>query len=76
MRTTLSIDDDVMAAARAIAERENKTVGEIVSTLARKALRPSQPGRRTRNGIPLLPTRGSPKTVTLDVVNRLRDDPM
>lgn len=74
MRTTLSIDDDVMAAAKAIAERENKTVGEIVSTLVRKALRPSQPGRRTRNGIPLLPARGSPKTVTLEIVNRLRDD--
>jgi len=75
MRTTLSIDDDVMAAAKAIAERENKTVGEIVSTLARRALQPPRPGGRTRNGIPLLPRRGTTKTVTLDLVNRLRDEP-
>jgi len=74
MRTTLSIDDDVMAAAKAIAEREKKTVGEIVSTLVRKALQPPRPGGRTRNGIPLLSTHGAPKTVTLDVVNRLRDE--
>jgi hypothetical protein len=75
MRTTLSIDDDVMAAAKAIAEREKKSVGEIISTLVREALRPSQPARRTRNGIPLLPTRGRPNTVTPEVVSRLRDDP-
>ena len=76
MRTTLSIDDDVMAAAKAIAERENKTVGEIVSTLARKALQPVRPSGGTRNGISLLPTRGSPQTVTLEIVNRLRDEPV
>lgn len=30
MRTTLSIDDDILAAARHLAERERLTVGEVV----------------------------------------------
>lgn len=72
MRITLSIDDDVLTAAKTIAERDNKTVGEILSALARKVLHASHGSGRSRNGVPLLPIRGRPKTVTLAVVNRLR----
>jgi hypothetical protein len=41
MRTTLSIDDDVLAAAKGLAARQNNTVCEVVSALARQALRPA-----------------------------------
>jgi hypothetical protein len=57
MRTTLSIEDDVLAAAKELAAREGKSVGEVISALAREALRPKKIGRRTRNGVPLLPVR-------------------
>ena len=40
MRTTLAIDDDVLAAAKALAEREGKTVGDVLTQLAREADRP------------------------------------
>ena len=40
MRTTLAIDDDVLAAAKGLAARQNKTLGEVVSALARQSLRP------------------------------------
>ncbi len=40
MRTTLQLDDDVLDAARAIAEAEGLTIGEAVSTLARRGLMP------------------------------------
>ena len=76
MRTTLAIDDDVLAAARSMASVQRKSVGEIISSLARQALRPS-PGarpRRTRNGLPLLPLREGAGPVTLELVNRLRDE--
>ena len=73
MRTTLTIDDDVLVAAKAIAEREQKSVGEIVSALARLALRRPQPPEN-RNGVPLLPVRNPEAVVTLDVVNALRDE--
>ena len=74
MRTTLSIEDDVLAAAKEIAVREGKSVGEVISTLAREALRPKRTGRRTRNGVPLLPVRSGSKRVTLELVNQLRDE--
>ena len=75
MRTTLAIDDDVLAAARHLAEREQRTVGEVISALARQGL--ASGGRSTRaerNGIPLLPSGKSASPVTLGFVNRLREE--
>jgi hypothetical protein len=75
MRTTLAIDDDVLAAAKHLAERERKTVGEVISTLARHGLsRGARVARPVRNGVPLLPTRQGGVPVTLELVNRLRDE--
>ncbi|MGB2623651.1 MAG: hypothetical protein WA857_05225 [Candidatus Acidiferrum sp.] len=74
MRTTLSIDDDILAAAKELAARQRKSVGEILSSLAREALSPRKQSRRTRNGVPLLPVRPNAAPVTLDLVNQLRDD--
>jgi hypothetical protein len=72
MRTTLTIDDDVLAAAKAIAQQTDRTIGELVSELARAALRPrAQPSER--NGIPLLPVRNPDAVVTPEIVNTLRD---
>jgi hypothetical protein len=73
MRTTLAIDDDVLSAARHLAERERRSVGDIISTLARQGLaREARSARPVRNGVPLLPARGGP--VTLELVNQLRDE--
>jgi len=73
MRTTLDIDDDVLQAARELAQNRRKTTGQVISDLARQALAPA--GRRAvRNGVPLLARRrGGPKA-TMDLVNRLRDE--
>jgi Arc/MetJ family transcription regulator len=38
MRTTLDLDDDVLASAKEIARREGKTAGRVLSELARQAL--------------------------------------
>ena len=73
MRTTLDLDDDVLAAAKEIAANRKTTAGKVLSELARKALAPTG-GRRVRNGVPLMPRRpkGSAKPSLADV-NRLRD---
>jgi hypothetical protein len=73
MRTTLTIDNDVLAAAKAIAASQHKSVGEVVSALARRALHRPQ-SLSVRNGVPLLPVSKSKAVVTLDVVNALRDE--
>ncbi len=73
MRTTLSLDDDVLIAAKAIAGQQGRTLGEVVSELARRSLqRPVS--RAERNGIPLLASRPDAAPVTLDIVNALRDE--
>lgn len=77
MRTTLAIDDDVLAAARSLAERQRTSLGDVISSLARQSLRASSapPGRQVlRNGIPLLPRRDAKTAVTLELVNQLRDE--
>ncbi len=73
MRTTLAIDDDVLAAAKHLAERENKSIGDVISSLARQGLaRAGGSSKRERNGIPLLLAGTTP--VTLELVNQLRDE--
>ena len=74
MRTTLTIDDDVMEAARAIAGKRRMPVGEVISELARKSLNKPDRANDMRNGVPLLPPAGDGKPVTLALVNRLRDE--
>ena len=73
MRTTLTLDDDVLGAAKAIAQRQNKALGEVISELARHSLA-APIARRERNGIRLLPAGGATAPVTLEQVNALRDE--
>lgn len=44
MRTTLDIDDDVLSAARDIAQADGKSMGQVISDLARRALTAAPPG--------------------------------
>ncbi len=74
MRTTLAIDDDVLAAARGIAAQQRRSVGEVISELARQALRPSTQPLRTRNGVVLLPRRPDAMPVTMELVRQLDDE--
>lgn len=75
MRTTLAIDDDILAAARHLAERDRKSVGEVISALARQGMaRGARTARAERNGVPLLPSRRAAAPVTPELVNQLRDE--
>jgi hypothetical protein len=73
MRTTLEIDDDVLLAAKSLAVQRRTSAGRVLSELARNALTP----RKTlamRNGVPLFPVKPGAKVVTMELVNRLRDE--
>ena len=74
MRTTLVIDDDVLSAARELAALKKKTVGEVISSLARQALSPGKSKVKTRNGVPLLKARKGAARVTSELVRRLREE--
>jgi hypothetical protein len=73
MRTTLDIDDDVLAAAKERAASQKTTAGKILSGLARRALtQPTQGPLIERNGFMVLPSRGG--VVTSALVKRLAEE--
>ena len=47
MRTTLDIDDDLLAAAKELARREGATAGQVVSRLLRHSLTGAGPVARS-----------------------------
>lgn len=68
MRTTLDIEDDVLNAVKELSRRGGKTAGQIISDLARKGLRAnttrtSGSKRRSKNGVPVLRSRGDLITI-------------
>lgn len=70
MRTTLTLDDDVLEAVKGRAAAEGRTAGQVLSDLARSALtRPVGPMTQ-RNGLPVVPARDVP--VTSAVIDDLR----
>ncbi len=73
MRTTLAIDDDILVALKAITHQEGRSLGEVMSDLARRALQRPAALSAERNGVPLLRVRNK-VMVTLDLVNALRDE--
>lgn len=60
MRTTLSIDDDVVMAAKEIAAAESTSVGAALSVLARRGLAPRSRIATDDEGVPVI--RASPGT--------------
>ncbi len=74
MRTTLTIDDDVLNAARERAEFERKTVGEVISSAARNGFFPADPAPATRNGIRLLPVQPGAGISTVELIRELMDE--
>lgn len=77
MRTTLDIDDDVLAAAKERARRERRTTGKVISELARASL--TRPAHATAvaepaalYGVLPFPSRGA--VVTNAHIDKLRED--
>lgn len=77
MRTTLDIADDVLQAAKERAQREKKTIGEMISELARRALTTSQGALSAKepkgvHGLRPFAPRGG--IVTNELIDKLRED--
>ena len=72
MRTTLDIEDDVLAAARALAAAEGRSLGHVVSSLARRGM--TSTSRVTDAGLPTFTVPEDAPSLTLDIVRRVLDD--
>ena len=73
MRTTLDMEDDVLLAVKQLSRQRHETAGRLMSELVRKALRTKVKGRE-RNGVPLFPASPHAGGITMELVNRLRDE--
>lgn len=75
MRTTLTLDDDVLATARTLAAQGSVPLGTVISDLARRGLdRTSPKPASTRNGIPLFPVQANAGIVTPEIVKSLSEE--
>jgi hypothetical protein len=74
MRTTLELDDDLLATARHLSRQQGVTLGQLISELALQSLAARAP-LKVRNGALLfVPKAGGPRP-DLRIVNKLRDEP-
>lgn len=75
VRTTLNIEDDVLATVKALATRDRKPLGTVVSAMLRRAVEPSPKApKTTRNGIPLFPVSPHARVVTPEQIKELLDE--
>lgn len=72
MRTTLKIDGDVVAAARELASMENRSLGSVISELARRGLTPAQVG--ADGDLPVIRVPSGTPPITPEMVRRALDE--
>ncbi len=73
MRTTLNIDDDLLLAAKSLAEAKSTSIGAVISELARRGLERNVV-RSNKYGFPVFSVPASAQPITLEHVKKLEDD--
>ncbi len=73
MRTTLELDDTVLAAARSLARARGTSLGAAVSELARRGLASASEGTVDYSYSPFPVMVGEGELVTDDLIAELRD---
>ena len=74
MRTTLSIDDDILVVARALADEKALPLGRVLSDLAKKGLQQSRVAV-VADGFPVFHVDPAARVITLNDVKRAEDEP-
>lgn len=72
MRTTLELDDDLVAAARDIAAHEHRSLGAVVSELARRGLTPARV--EADGDLPVIRVPAGVPAITSEMVRRALDE--
>lgn len=74
MRTTLNLDAEILEAARRIAAARNRSVGDVISDLARAGLRRAASADGTRDGFPVFAVPADAPLLTAEDVRRDDDE--
>jgi hypothetical protein len=72
VRTTLEIDDDIVAAARELAAGERRSLGSVISELARRGLTPARV--EVDGDMPVIRVPGGTPALTPEMVARALDE--
>ena len=72
MRTTLDLDDDVVAAARELAAIERRSLGTVISELARRGLTPARV--EASADLPVIRVPAGTAPITPEMVRRALDE--
>jgi hypothetical protein len=72
MRTTLTLDPDVLQAARSLARAQDISIGAAVSQLARRGLKQERP--EAPSGLPRFHVPPEARVITLEDVKRVEDE--
>lgn len=72
MRTTVTIDDDVLAVARALAARNGTSLGTALSELARRGFR--RPQADEEKGLPVFRVAADAEPITSEDVQKALSD--
>lgn len=72
MRTTLELDDDVVAAARELAANSRRSLGSTISELARRGLTPARV--EAQDGLPVIRVPAGASPITPGMVRRALDE--
>ena len=72
MRTTLDLDSDVLEAARRLAAADARSIGQVISELARRSLEARLDTRRVQ-GVPVFAVPPDARPFSLDDIKR--EDP-
>ena len=75
MRTTVTIDDDVLEAARKLAVARDQSLGTVVTDLMRRGLAVRRDYPADGDGFPTFEVREDSPPITLEDVKRDEDEP-
>lgn len=74
MRTTLDVDDDVLAAAKEVSRLKGESLGKTISDLARRGLEPQSKLKVImKNGVPVIQHQRKPIPVTPELVRAIAE---
>jgi plasmid stability protein len=72
VRTTLNLDDDLAAAARELAAAEGRSIGSVISELARRGLTPARV--EVDGDLPVIRVPAGTPAITPEMVRRALDE--
>lgn len=75
MRTTLNLDEDVLEAARALADSERRSLGQVISGLIRRGLAPRVARLDDEDGFPVFRVSADAPVITAEMVASAMDEP-